>query len=391
MPDIDDPFKPSDSTVIRPRPGAGRRGAARAGRRVASRGVSRGRPSRSRRYRWRASVSASSPLVRAASPLLLLAGQLRGTLSGPDISSLRRHAMDEIRRFEDRARSAGMQNEVVLAARYAICAALDEAVLSTPWGAQSEWTQQSLLVALHREAWGGEKFFDMLDRISGDPKHHIDLMEVQIPLPGAGFRGQVSGRRSRALAAHRYPARPLSEDSRIPRRAAARTLAALEGHRGSAQSVDYGTCRGGWSARPSWPLSSLRLPPTGPGWVGNRAPWPVEIHKIQDSATPVPRSVARDSGITLKERPPTLTMDADGTKSRCWRTFFASGSRPVSAGHEANALLLDVCAAFNQVPRNSISVVGHTDDQPLKGRFINNFDLSRRRAENVAATIKQPA
>ena len=44
---------------------------------------------------------------------------------------------------------------------------LDEAVLSTPWGGQSEWAQHPLLVALHREAWGGEKFFEMLDRILG--------------------------------------------------------------------------------------------------------------------------------------------------------------------------------------------------------------------------------
>ena len=90
-----------------------------------------------------------SPLVRAASPLLLLAGQLRGTLSVPDVAGLRRHALEEIRRFEERARAAACPSEIVTAARYVLCAGLDEAVLSTPWGAQSEWAQQTLLVALH--------------------------------------------------------------------------------------------------------------------------------------------------------------------------------------------------------------------------------------------------
>ncbi len=131
-----------------------------------------------------------NPLVRAASPLLLLTGQLRASVTPMDVPGLRRYALDEIRRFEDHARSAGVQNEIVLAARYALCAGLDEAVLSTPWGAQSEWAQHPLLVALHREAWGGEKFFEMLDRISGDPDRHIDLMELQYLGIAFGFAGK---------------------------------------------------------------------------------------------------------------------------------------------------------------------------------------------------------
>ena len=95
-----------------------------------------------------------------------------------------------------------MPNEVVLAARYALCAGLDEAVLSTPWGQQSEWAQHPLLVALHREAWGGEKFFEMLDRISQDPARHIDLMELQYLCLAFGFAGkyQVQERGHERLA-----------------------------------------------------------------------------------------------------------------------------------------------------------------------------------------------
>ncbi len=108
----------------------------------------------------------------------------------PTSPGLRRHALEEIRRFEERARAAAVSTEVVTAGRYALCASLDEAVLSTPWGAQSEWAQQTLLVALHREAWGGEKFFDMLDRVSSDPARHIDLMELQYLVLAFGFKGK---------------------------------------------------------------------------------------------------------------------------------------------------------------------------------------------------------
>src|SRR5688572_7854873 len=192
MPDIDDPFKPSDATVLRPRPGAGKRGSSDSGpipfRSPAPPAYVEPIPAAAGK-----SLGAGlNPLVQAASPLLLLAGQLRGTISSPDLAGLRRHTLDEIRRFEEKAKASGVANESVLAARYALCAALDEAVLSTPWGAQGEWAQQPLLVALHREAWGGEKFFEMLERISQDPNRHIDLMELQYLCIAFGFAGKYA-------------------------------------------------------------------------------------------------------------------------------------------------------------------------------------------------------
>ena len=186
---VDDPFVPSDPTQ-RPRPGAGRRGAHES--------TISPRPASTRPYEGeplppsaRAFLGLGlNPLVQAASPILLLIGGLRSSTSSTDVSGLRRHALDEIRRFEENAQRAGVRNEIVLAARYALCAGLDESVLSTPWGAQSEWAQHPLLVALHREAWGGEKFFEMLDRISVDPARHIDLMELQYLILALGFTGR---------------------------------------------------------------------------------------------------------------------------------------------------------------------------------------------------------
>ena len=186
---VDDPFVPSDPTQ-RPRPGAGRRGSHES--------TISPRPVATRPYEADPLPPAAraflglglNPLVQAASPLLLLIGGLRSSTSSTDVSGLRRHALEEIRRFEENAQRAGVRNEIVLAARYALCAGLDESVLSTPWGAQSEWAQHPLLVALHREAWGGEKFFEMLDRISVDPARHIDLMELQYLILALGFTGK---------------------------------------------------------------------------------------------------------------------------------------------------------------------------------------------------------
>ena len=109
MPDMDDPFKPSDATVLRPRPGGGRRPGTppQAGYSPPpGPGETFGAGARPGGYAEPVTSSAQqwlglglSPLIRAASPLLLLAGQLRSTLSVPDVAGLRRHALEEIRRF----------------------------------------------------------------------------------------------------------------------------------------------------------------------------------------------------------------------------------------------------------------------------------------------------
>ena len=40
-----------------------------------------------------------NPLVQAASPLLLLAGQIRGAISPMDVAGVRRYTVDEVRLF----------------------------------------------------------------------------------------------------------------------------------------------------------------------------------------------------------------------------------------------------------------------------------------------------
>ena len=47
-----------------------------------------------------------------------------------------------------------------------------------------------------------------------------------------------------------------------------------------------------------------------------------------------------------------------------------------------------VCQALDHFPNNPVQVIGHTDDQPVKGKFMNNTVLSQKRAEQVAGVLK---
>jgi type VI secretion system protein ImpK len=390
MADSDDPFLPSDLTA-RPRPGAGRRGAPDSGiyARPAMPRVAEVEPIPEAA---RAFLGLGlNPLVQAASPLLLRMGQMQNAPPTLDVSSLRRSALDEIRRFEERARASGVRNEIVLAARYVLCAGLDEAVLSTPAGAQSEWAQHPLLVALHREAWGGEKFFEMLDRISVDPARHIDLMELQYVILALGFTGkyQMLDRGHEQLTDLQHN---LYRTIRNQRGAVSPELSlqwrGLEDQRN--RLIRY---------VPWWVVVSAALAILGVTFaiyyskLATRAePLHARLNQIGLEAFTMPAPPAPPKpGPTLKqllfpeESAGKLTVKEEGARSTVTleaADLFKSGSAEVNPSYVET--LQRITAALNKVP-GRVLVVGHTDDQPIKSLvYRDNNDLSRERAVSVA-------
>jgi type VI secretion system protein ImpK len=131
-----------------------------------------------------------NPLVNAASTLLALLVKLRSTFSHNDVNGLFLRVSNEIKAFESRAKHDGERPEIVLAARYVLCAALDEAVLKTPWGSESAWLQRSLLNSFHNETGGGEKFFVILERMKEMPAENLHMLELLYLCLSLGFRGK---------------------------------------------------------------------------------------------------------------------------------------------------------------------------------------------------------
>lgn len=390
-----DPFAPRDATVLRPRPGAGKRGA------TESPALPPAASPRSNAAQVAAAplpgnlATGLNALVQAASPLLVLAGRLRGTVQATDIASLRRQALDEVRRFEEQAAAKGVVNEVVLAARYALCAALDEAVLATPWGAQSEWSQQTLLVTLHREAWGGEKFFEMLERTWTDPARWIDLMELQYLCIAMGFSGkyQVQERGQVRLAEIQHE---------LYRR--------IREHRGAVPPALSLRWEGLKDTRnpllrllPWWVLAAAGLALLTLAFVffyarlGTAAtPLEVQLAKIglNDFKAPVVIA-APPSGPTLKElladdeRAGSVKVEEQGGRTLITLmalNLFESASATVNPSYYQT--LQHIANALDQVP-GRVLVTGHTDDQPVRSlRYRDNFELSRERAVAVVEMLK---
>jgi type VI secretion system protein ImpK len=328
-------------------------------------------------------------------PLLALAGRLRGQIANADIESLRRQAIQEIKSFEDRARRAEIPAEDVLAARYALCTVIDEAVLNTPWGAQSDWAAQSLLVTFHREAAGGEKFFQILDRVSSEPQRYLALLELFYVCLALGFEGkyrlddrgaarlaEVRETLYRRIESIRDPAEPeLSprwkgvEDRRnavlrfVPLWVVAAACAVL-----LIGAYIYFDTKLAAAAEPvSATLAKVGLESLDP---------------VAPAPPGVPTSGLREL-LASQIASGRISVEESGERTLITITaadLFASGSAKINGTYDD--LLHEVGRALNSVP-GRILVIGHTDDQPLRSfRFKDNYELSRARALQVADLIR---
>ncbi|MBM7063373.1 type IVB secretion system protein IcmH/DotU [Pseudomonas sp. UL073] len=142
-----------------------------------------------------------NPLVGAATPLLASLVRLRHGAGDETLDTLQERLVGEVKQFEYRALQDGGENSQVLAARYVLCTVLDEAVSTTPWGDAGEWSRMSLLSRFHNETFGGEKVFQLLERLSANPLKHLPMLELLYLCLALGFEGKyrVLSRGAQAL------------------------------------------------------------------------------------------------------------------------------------------------------------------------------------------------
>lgn len=129
--------------------------------------------------------------IDAATPLMGLALRLKGMPERPaSVSTLYQQVSEEIRSIDVTLVEAKVEPAIANAFRYVLCSFLDEAVLATKWGAESEWVGQSLLSQFHNETWGGEKVFSILERLETDPQRYLSLLMFIYQCLMLGFVGK---------------------------------------------------------------------------------------------------------------------------------------------------------------------------------------------------------
>jgi type VI secretion system protein ImpK len=129
-------------------------------------------------YRSKAFVSQISinPLIAASAPLFFLIETIQSLPTAPDLDKLHQDLMHEIHAFEHQASAHGYRTYMILAARYVLCAWIDQTIFSTPWGGNSHW--ESIQLADTPETDKKSPFFLLLHRCLQEPTLYIDLLEL---------------------------------------------------------------------------------------------------------------------------------------------------------------------------------------------------------------------
>ena len=131
-----------------------------------------------------------NPYIAAAGPIVNLILVLNEGARHENPHALRLIAAGEVRAFYNQMAQQSVSPQNVQIASYALCSAIDEAVLTTDWGSESDWQTETLLWMFHNDGTGGENVFKHLEELLLNPNMQLELMELLSLLLDLGFQGQ---------------------------------------------------------------------------------------------------------------------------------------------------------------------------------------------------------
>lgn len=337
-------------------------------------------------------VSGSNPLVVAANPVLNLVPQIRSTVQLTDAGSLREFLIGKIHEFERKARELGVPPETIVGARYCLCTLVDESAAQTPWGGSGVWSRHSLLVTFHNETWGGEKFFQLLSKLAQNPQQYRDLLELMYYCISLGLEGRfrvVDNGRSQ-LETLRQRLWTILRDLGVG------SDDQLSPHwRGA-----VGGGAQGWRLLPVWVVACLAAL-IGLGcylWFSfslagrsdalfNKISGLQLNRPVASVPRPGPARFSKFLEPEIREGLVTVHDEADrSTIILRGDGLFASGANTVLPAYLP---VLQRVADALVAERGNVMVSGYTDNVPIRtARYPSNFELSRDRAEQVAAILR---
>lgn len=137
-------------------------------------------------------ITNTNVLINTSNKLITILFLLKTRAASISPELMQNSIIKEIVDFEKTSTEAGLEEKTILAARYCLCTAIDEAVLNSPWGKDSIWLENSLLNAIHKDSWGGERFYIILENCLKDTenKDNVALIKLIYLLLSADYKGK---------------------------------------------------------------------------------------------------------------------------------------------------------------------------------------------------------
>lgn len=175
-------FVDGDKTIIRPRP-AGRQ-APRPRREAFP------VPDIQEKDIQAAYLQKSNIFIANSFALLSLIPKIRNLPVYNNIGGLYHKLINEIEQFEKRCYEQSVSETDVRVSKLFLCALLDEAVLNTPWGNQSNWKYENLSAFFFKHINMGNIFFDEVEKLKRQPSRKLELLKLSYVCLSLGFQGQ---------------------------------------------------------------------------------------------------------------------------------------------------------------------------------------------------------
>ncbi|MBS7697289.1 MULTISPECIES: type IVB secretion system protein IcmH/DotU [unclassified Chelatococcus] len=358
-------------------------------------------------------AAAHTPLLASAAQLTWLAGRF-ASFTPRDVGALRDCLAAEIRRI-------GTHSELDVGTRaaacYALAATFDDLALNAAWSGGDAWARNTLVSLMFNEACGGERFFDLLAQLEREPKQNADKLTLMSLCLALGFQGKfrILPNGAAQLALIRANLSRLLEETADIRgtRLLARALPVDAPHRAPqlsrtvfAIAITLSVAVLGASVVMTLALKSrveaaaakaaLLIPNSAPKPRAAEAPQQVPLlHSRQmskvEAKVPAPETTSArlrrmlaseiaEGRVSIVDQPDFVIVRLiDGR-------LFASASTTLSA---TGGQLLGAVATVLQGMPAAITVIGHTDSQPIHTPQIgSNAILAMRRAEAVAGALR---
>lgn len=140
-----------------------------------------------------------NPLISAAQPLLLAAGLLSRAVAPDSPHQLQQTLFELMEQFDQSI--ADSQPDMLDSARYALCALLDETLVSSSWGG-AVWPEHSLLGKYYEQDFAGEEFFPRLEKAGKQRDGNTWLLEFYHLCLSLGYSGRFHRRRQTDASIH---------------------------------------------------------------------------------------------------------------------------------------------------------------------------------------------
>ncbi|MCT7374157.1 type IVB secretion system protein IcmH/DotU [Chelativorans salis] len=138
--------------------------------------------------------TSANPFIAAAAPVLVILGRLQlASSTNADQAALAERIARAIQDFEHRISDAGLSDEDIRMAKFALCETADDVIAHLPDTDPKGWKEHAMLPRFFHLTAFGTGFFQALNKVLADPDRHCDLIQFMHACMSLGFEGQYRG------------------------------------------------------------------------------------------------------------------------------------------------------------------------------------------------------